>query len=135
MIKEVSDMTFLNQQTADLISLAINKDKVDELLRRATLNNKETCFVYEQDYNVVGVITIKNSDNICHITSLATSSNHQLRGIGTQLINHIKETNDYIIAETDDDAVNFYRKQNFVIEPLGEKYPGVKRYKCIYRKY
>lgn len=35
-----------------------------------------------------------------------------------------------IIAETDMDAVGFYRRYGFSIEALGEKYPGVERYKC-----
>jgi GNAT superfamily N-acetyltransferase len=33
-------------------------------------------------------------------------------------------------AETDDDAVDFYRKCGFSIQSLGEIYPGVGRYRC-----
>lgn len=38
----------------------------------------------------------------------------------------------YISAETDRDAVGFYRKYGFQITSLGEKYPGVERFKCEY---
>ncbi|MDN4071264.1 hypothetical protein NYE70_06050 [Paenibacillus sp. FSL R5-0407] len=39
-----------------------------------------------------------------------------------------------IDAETDMDAVDFYRKIGFQIIRLGEKYPGIERFKCILTK-
>lgn len=41
---------------------------------------------------------------------------------------------DYLVvsAETDADAVEFYRKYGFKIKSLGEKYPGVERFLCEY---
>lgn len=35
-----------------------------------------------------------------------------------------------LMAETDDDAIGFYRNTGFTIEELGEKYEGIRRYKC-----
>ncbi|CAG7649961.1 GNAT family N-acetyltransferase [Paenibacillus allorhizosphaerae] len=37
-----------------------------------------------------------------------------------------------IVAETDEEAVDFYRNVGFVVTSLGEKYPGVERFHCIY---
>lgn len=37
-----------------------------------------------------------------------------------------------VIAETDDEAVDFYRNIGFEVHSLGEKYPGVERFRCIY---
>lgn len=37
-----------------------------------------------------------------------------------------------IQAETDQEAVGFYRKAGFVITSLGEKYPGVERFSCFF---
>ena len=37
-------------------------------------------------------------------------------------------------AETDKDAVDFYRKLGFSVTSLGEKYPGVERFHCEYSK-
>lgn len=37
-----------------------------------------------------------------------------------------------IKAETDKDAVGFYKKNGFSITSLGEKYPGVERFECIF---
>jgi len=38
-----------------------------------------------------------------------------------------------VTAETDRDAVEFYRKYGFSIRSLGEKYAGVKRFVCTLR--
>jgi len=34
-----------------------------------------------------------------------------------------------IVGETDKDALGFYSATGFVITPLGDKYPGVERYR------
>ena len=39
-----------------------------------------------------------------------------------------------IVAETDHEAVDFYRRYVFFITSLGEKYPGVERFLCQYTK-
>ncbi|WP_268921683.1 hypothetical protein [Metabacillus sediminilitoris] len=39
-----------------------------------------------------------------------------------------------ITAETDKEAVVFYRNYGFKITSLGEKYPGVERFLCEYKK-
>ncbi|QSF44504.1 GNAT family N-acetyltransferase [Paenibacillus tianjinensis] len=36
-----------------------------------------------------------------------------------------------ITAETDHEAVGFYRNAGFAITSLGEQYPGVERFACI----
>ncbi|WP_235473679.1 hypothetical protein [Lysinibacillus macroides] len=36
-----------------------------------------------------------------------------------------------IAAETDKDAVDFYKKYGFKVSSLGEKYLGVERFTCV----
>ena len=36
-----------------------------------------------------------------------------------------------LIAETDWDAVDFYRRCGFAVESLGEIYPGTERFRCV----
>ncbi|HPH97803.1 MAG TPA: hypothetical protein PKW33_16525 [Anaerolineaceae bacterium] len=36
-------------------------------------------------------------------------------------------------AETDCEAVDFYRRCGFQMESLGEKYPGMERFRCTRR--
>ncbi len=54
------------------------------------------------------------------------------RGVGSKLIDFVCEKHQpqLLIAETDYDAVGFYRKYGFAVTTLGEKYPGCVRYLC-----
>lgn len=38
----------------------------------------------------------------------------------------------HLDAETDADAVDFYRRCGFAVESLGERYPGVERFRCTW---
>ncbi|MCU7557985.1 GNAT family N-acetyltransferase [Macrococcus capreoli] len=132
MIREINDITLVNQQLIDLIALAINPSKANIALINAIQNNNEVCYTIEKNNKFLGVITIREKDGICKITSIAVDMKCQKEGYGKQLIDYIKRDFKKIIAETDDEAVNFYRKQGFKIITLGEKYPGVIRYQCIF---
>jgi len=57
----------------------------------------------------------------------------RLRGIAKEMIDCVidKHKIKTLFAETDMDAVGFYRKCGFSINSLGEKYPGTERYKCV----
>jgi ribosomal protein S18 acetylase RimI-like enzyme len=63
---------------------------------------------------------------------IAVKSGWRNHGIGKEMIyeyllkNGIKK----MFAETDKDAVYFYERIGFEIMSLGEKYPGVERFKC-----
>ena len=37
-----------------------------------------------------------------------------------------------VVAETDEEAVDFYRSLGFVVHSLGEQYPGIERFRCVY---
>jgi GNAT superfamily N-acetyltransferase len=58
-------------------------------------------------------------------------------GIGGMLVRRCLELSrsGVLRAETDSDAVGFYRKLGFSIRSLGEKYPGVERFECTLRRY
>lgn len=133
MIRELNDISMINQELTDLIQLAVSSKSVNELLADAITCNDAKCYVYVGENEFIGIITINVQDDKCVITSLAVDETYQGRGIGRKLINHIKGKYNYIVAETDDEAITFYRKQGFVIESLGEKYPGVNRYLCTFK--
>ena len=68
------------------------------------------------------------------ILDIAVSEALEHQGIGKAMIFHLIE--EYrpaeICAQTDDDAVGFYRHLGFEINMAEEKYKGVTRYTCIY---
>jgi len=37
-------------------------------------------------------------------------------------------------AETDADAVSFYERCGFAITSLGERFPGIERFRCIWAR-
>jgi ribosomal protein S18 acetylase RimI-like enzyme len=91
---------------------------------------------YVLDGELVGCIGIELlNQKRCEIKHIAVSPRHRNEGIGSKMINFILEQYSLVsvIAETDNDAVNFYKKYGFEIISQGEKYIGVERFQCIYK--
>ena len=66
------------------------------------------------------------------ITSLAVLPDWRRQGLARALIFGASEHLGLraVEAETDVDAVDFYRAVGFAVERLGERYPGVERFRC-----
>jgi len=65
------------------------------------------------------------------ITNIAVAEHARNRGIGRAMITVLREKHrEMIEAETDDDAIDFYRKCGFICTPTMQK-QGVRRWKCI----
>ena len=106
-------------------------NKVDLFLN----DNSVKIFVcFEQD-KIVGimVVSFKEQKKI-EIIGIAVDVSTRGKGIGSYMINQV--INNYgllsVYAETDNDAVWFYQKNNFSITEFSEIYDGetVIRYKC-----
>jgi len=67
---------------------------------------------------------------VIHHIAVLPAQRH--RGIGRALLRGAAESLGlrHLTAETDADAVSFYRRCGFAVESLGEKYPGVERFRC-----
>ncbi|WP_337993591.1 GNAT family N-acetyltransferase [Lysinibacillus sp. CNPSo 3705] len=65
---------------------------------------------------------------------IAVLADQRGKGIGSKMIHFIASKYPSIVAETDYEAVDFYRCYGFFITSLGEKYPGVERFLCQYNK-
>jgi ribosomal protein S18 acetylase RimI-like enzyme len=97
-------------------------------------NPQTRIFAIEQDgvYISIIVLDISNSKQI-EILGLAIRKDLQKNGVGRKMIGFCAGAfmPDTILAETDDDAVGFYRKVGFSVQPLGDKYgAGINRYLC-----
>ena len=57
------------------------------------------------------------------------------RGIGRRLLTEVLAAvgATELVAQTDTDAVGFYRACGFAVSSLGEMYPGVERFECTRR--
>ncbi|MBU7592849.1 GNAT family N-acetyltransferase [Metabacillus halosaccharovorans] len=118
----------------ELLAIATSDFKVD-LEYQIYLNsfNREL-FGFELQGEIIGCIGIENIGfNECVIKHIAVSPVHREKGIGSKMIDYLSEEYILIIAETDKDVIDFYRKYGFSITSLGEKYPGVERFLCEYK--
>ena len=75
----------------------------------------------------------------CHAVTLlhvATAPHARNASVGTQLLGAVRRAVPAglpIVAKTDQDAVRFYTSNNFAVTSLGEKYPGVERFRVHLR--
>lgn len=82
-----------------------------------------------------GLCIIQPNDQSAEILILSVAKEYQGRGVGRALVAHIqRQLKIPLTAETDDEAVGFYRRCGFSVTSLGKKYPGVIRYRCILAK-
>ncbi|MDM5462900.1 GNAT family N-acetyltransferase [Bacillus cereus] len=121
----------------------IEIDPIKKVLKHATGPSEVSLIkavsLYENNHAVlykygnkgcIGIALIDtNRARICHI---AVDEKYRNHGIALQMIKEIvrKYELTYIEAETDREAVGFYKRCNFKIESLGEKYPGIERFYC-----
>ena len=89
---------------------------------------------FEQD-KIVGIMVVSFKEHKkIEIIGIAVDVSARGKGIGSYMINQV--INNYgllfVYAETDNDAVGFYRKNGFNVMGFSETYDGatVVRYKC-----
>ncbi|MDA1533175.1 MULTISPECIES: GNAT family N-acetyltransferase [Bacillus cereus group] len=105
-------------------------------LKKAVLfyeRNKATLHRYEEKACIgIEIIGAKKA-RICHI---AVVPQYRHNGMAVQMIKEVVRMYQltYIEAETDDEAVEFYKNIGFQIKSLGEKYPGIERFHCYLEK-
>ena len=112
------------------------KEKVARVINEVYARDETALYglIYEDD--VFGVIGIRwLSDEEAELLHIAVDEHSRRRGLGRRMLNEVlaKERVQTLVAETDRDAVGFYQKCGFAVEPLGEKYPGVERFRCTLR--
>lgn len=90
-------------------------------------------FGYEREGVVVGCVGIEvTGHGEAALRHLAVAPEERLRGIGRSMIDGVSERLllHSVVAETDGDAVGFYRRCGFTVESIGEANPGVERFRC-----
>lgn len=93
-------------------------------------------FGVESEGEIIGIIGVRPlAENRWSIEHLAVRPDCRGAGFGRGLILELIEQvkPEVLVAETDEEAVDFYRWIGFEVESLGELYPGVERFRCTYR--
>ena len=84
----------------------------------------------------IGLCILKEAESGGEILILSVSPPFRRQCIGRAMMHFLRVCfpDSPLIAETDDDAVDFYRRCGFDVLSLGETYPGVTRYACTLQK-
>lgn len=127
-----------NDSNLEILKESVFEPTKEKLIKRAIYyENTDGVVSYGYAYNdvILGLIVldVKNKDEII-ILDIAVKKDHQKRGVGKALLNYVlfELEPKILIAETDDDAVGFYKNNKFEIVNLGEKYLNNTRYECKY---
>ncbi|WP_162273056.1 MULTISPECIES: GNAT family N-acetyltransferase [Rhodococcus] len=122
----------------DLLSLAVGGTDPERLDRacacyRAGPAELAAVFAEDSPIGVVGYLCHAGTPRTVELLHIATDRRWQHRGIGTALVRWVQAQypGALIEAQTDHDAVGFYRSIGFGIESLGELYPGVERFRAV----
>jgi ribosomal protein S18 acetylase RimI-like enzyme len=125
------------QEVGELLSYAVFPD--DKSLKVALQHYRETdslqLYGYEDEKLLVGLIGYEmNQERILTVHHLAVLPENRLKGYGRGIFLELIQARNpsRIIAETDEEAVDFYRNIGFVVYSLGEVYPGVERFQCVF---
>ncbi|UXV32782.1 GNAT family N-acetyltransferase [Mammaliicoccus sciuri] len=121
-----------NSIIRDLFQNILNIESIKDVEEYYSITENELYSVSNNE-RIVGLVGLISTEQEVVIKHIAIQSHIQNKGLGTEIINKIHQLfpKQKLVAKTDNDAVGFYTKLGFKIISLGEKYPGVIRYKCI----
>lgn len=126
-----------NPEIKELLSYAVfpDPDKLEKVIEQYQSDQTLTLYGYEDEDMLVGIIGVqKDEDNTLVIKHIAVQPENRMKGYGRglilEIIEHVKPS--MVVTETDADAIDFYRSIGFTVYSLGELYPGIERYRCVY---
>lgn len=121
-----------NSIIRDLFQSILNIENIKDVEEYYSITENELYSVSNNE-RIVGLVGLISTEQEVVIKHIAIQRHIQNKGLGTEIINKIHQLfpKQKLVAETDNDAVGFYTKLGFKIISLGEKYPGIIRYKCI----
>lgn len=104
-------------------------------LKKAVLfyqGKKGRLYKYEEKACIGIEVIGATKARICHI---AVAPQYRHKGIALQMIKKVVTMHQltYVEAETDNEAVEFYKRIGFQVKSLGEKYPGIERFHLYFK--
>ncbi|WP_020615454.1 GNAT family N-acetyltransferase [Paenibacillus daejeonensis] len=119
----------------ELLSACVwgDRDKVATVYNSYMSNDDYTLYGMLQHQVVAGLMGVRyRLDHSAIVRHIAVREDCRHQGIGKRMISEYVGLHAIrsLEAETDHDAVEFYRQCGFQIQSLGEKYPGVERFRC-----
>lgn len=126
-------------EVQELLSYAIfpDPDQINQTVQQYVTQSNLFLTGYEDEGQLVGLIGYEHTGaSEITIRHIAVLPENRFKNYGRGMISQLlAEYNpDTLIAETDQEAVEFYRNTGFVVYSLGELYPGVERFRCVLEK-
>ena len=119
MIKNIKDI-LCSEEIYNIYSACMFEPTFDKFKLKTEQMQKDSSvsvYGYFSNEKIIGVISTQETDKTVEIIGIAVHTKERHSGIGTKLIDYVKDKSSKpIIAETDSDAVMFYKKYGFDIE-------------------
>lgn len=135
-MREINSI-IIDSSIEKLLSYAMSNDNITEEYDKymSSINRKLYGFFLEDA--CIGCIGLEFSSlHNSEIKHIAVDPSQRGNKVASKMIDFVYKQHSLstISAETDKDAVEFYKRYGFAITSLGEKYPGVERFQCIYQE-
>lgn len=133
---------FISQQVYEIYSACMYMPTWEKFSEQANLlinDDLVSILGYIHKNNIIGVLVIqKDTQQRAVIKGIAVNALYRQKGIGRQLVESVFQSFKVksLFAETDDDAIVFYRHCGFEIEDIVKVYENkeYQRYKCTLEK-
>ena len=136
-IKSIKNIIRSNCEFSDMLKYSHyspTSEKLNKIVKKYTEDKSIHCFGSFYGDQMIGFIVVKYVDKFMYeIIDIAITPEYRKLGIGSKLIDYVIENFNIttLYAETDDDAVNFYKKYGFAINSIN-KIEEINRYKCTW---
>ncbi|MFC5528291.1 GNAT family N-acetyltransferase [Cohnella yongneupensis] len=114
-------------------------DSVPQVIEQYAAEDSELSIMgYESEEQMIGFVGFSiNSEDRMVLRHIAVLPEARGAGFGRGMILELLHqfAPNTIEAETDEEAVHFYRSIGFRVESLGERVPGTERFLCTYEAY
>ncbi len=127
--------TLMEPDALAVLALSTYESTEEKMKKRAAAHQEDSgvsAYGCWMNGRLTGLVVLRSHADGMEILSIGVLPEARGHGIASALLDHARTVNPLspLMAETDDDAVGFYRRYGFDIQSLGEKYPGVVRYRC-----
>lgn len=118
-----------------LLAPSVYNPTEERLLNRAKKYQEDensNIYAYKHNGQYKGIVIFKIANNSSTIFDIAVKPEYQGQGIGSKLIDFIFNSfnTQNITAETDNDAIGFYKKYGFIVADTKVEF-DTKRYVCV----
>jgi len=130
-IKEVVS-PYISREIKELLGYATSFSRIEAEYNKYLQESRRKLYSFQLEGNIMGCIGVEWEKDQMEIKHIAVLPEGRGKHIGSRMIESLrnKHSPNVIVAETDQESVEFYRKTGFAVASLGEKYPGVERFWC-----